>query len=127
MDWVAPTMLTRFLADRDHSLLREAVHDIKRIATRKKKGDNSAQFERKITFSPFGLTQLRRRVFEGEMHGYWCNPLIQVFDPGYRVECEIPVYLLEKVLPEKMLNPQAAAAKSPSKKRKREVEVIVID
>jgi Holliday junction resolvase YEN1 len=145
MDWVVPTMLTRFLAERDSFLPREAVHEIKPIATRKKKGDDSVKFERKITFSPFGLTQLRRHIFEGEMHGYWCNPLTQVFDPEYRVECEIPAYLLEKVLPEQLLNPSAAAAKGPvkrpakdsakapakepSKKRKRdvEVEVIVID
>lgn len=100
MDWVVPTMLTRTLADIADYHPNEDDLEIRLTPTRKKTGYNTIQQERKITFSPFALTKLRRSIFEGEMYGYWryqpkkSNEPTPLFEPDYRVECEIPAYLL---------------------------------
>jgi Holliday junction resolvase YEN1 len=119
MDWVSPTMLVRFLADRDPSLPKEVVHGIVVVRTPKAKAQTDViKLERKITFSPFGLTQLVRPVFEGVMHGYWRRTGEKLFDPNYRVECEIPEYLLRKVLPLEVLDPPVATKGRPSKRKR---------
>ncbi|KAF1914389.1 PIN domain-like protein [Ampelomyces quisqualis] len=125
MDWVVPTLLTRTLADMDDYTSHELVHQIQLVQTRKKQGDNSMPLERKITFSPFSLTKLRQLVFEGLMPGYWCNkpkksnePKKPLFEPNYRVECEIPTYLLRKVVPPEILDLAPTVAKGESRKRK---------
>lgn len=79
-------------------------------------------FERKIKFSPFGVTSLRREDFEGERYGYWTGKTVP-FDLTFRVEkCEMPNYLLQKVLPADVLDPPPREPKSRSAKRKPRVE-----
>lgn len=72
-------------------------------------------FERKIKFSPFALTSLRRSMFVNERRPYW--PM-EKFDPDYMVECEIPEYLLRKVLPPESFDSAAMSkADGPMPKR----------
>ncbi|KAH7083689.1 PIN domain-like protein [Paraphoma chrysanthemicola] len=85
------------ITERNSSLPREA----KNIA-----GDaNQHVFERKLRFSPFGVSSLRRSDFKGERLGYWDGNLTKPFDPEHRVECEIPNYWLSKLLPKDVLEP----------------------
>ncbi|KAH7086336.1 PIN domain-like protein [Paraphoma chrysanthemicola] len=100
MEWVAPTLLTQALANEESPLSAETIHSIQLTNKKTRITDgNSAQLEQKISFSPFGLTMLRKHVFEGPMSGYWTNPSTRLFDIELKVECYIPVYLLAKVLP----------------------------
>jgi Holliday junction resolvase YEN1 len=107
LNWVGPVLLTRKFLNRNPSLPRELVHDIKFTKQRVKKTDGllpSRVFERKLTFSPFGVTNLRREDFEGERLGYWNGDRTTLFDPEYRVECEAPTYWLQQVLPADILD-----------------------
>jgi Holliday junction resolvase YEN1 len=126
MNWVGPVLLTRWLAARDPSLPKELVHDIKLAKRRAKKTDDqlpTRPLERKLTFSPFDLTALKRADFEGERLGYWNGDREDLFDPAHRVEWEMPNYWLDKILPVDVLDPPATAPKpKATPKRKRQAD-----
>jgi Holliday junction resolvase YEN1 len=73
MNWVAPVLLTKYLVARDRSLPPQDDHGIK--LTRRVKNKDERPLERKLTFSPFGLTSLQKKDFEGERAGYCMSPL----------------------------------------------------
>jgi Holliday junction resolvase YEN1 len=126
MNWVGPVLLTRSLSSRADSLPREVVHRIKLVKDKTKIADNvlpSRVFERKLSFSPFGVTSLRKENFEGDRIGYWNGDMKVLYDPEYRVDkCELPNYWLEKVPPPDVLDPPPAAPKPKPTKRKQQVE-----
>jgi Holliday junction resolvase YEN1 len=114
MNWVGPALLIRKLMARDLSRPKEVVHDIKLTKRRVKKTDDQPpirSLERKLTFSPFGVTDLQREDFEGDQLGQWNGDKEVLFDPAHRVECEIPTYWLEKILPADVLDPPPPAPK----------------
>ncbi|KAH6875952.1 hypothetical protein BKA58DRAFT_132119 [Alternaria rosae] len=114
MNWVGPVLLTRSLTARDPSLPPELLHSIRFTKQKAKKADNELTmrtFERKLTFSPFGVTTLGRADFEGERLGCWNGDKETLFDPEHRVECEYPEYWLRKVLPPDALEPVPAPPK----------------
>ncbi|KAG9191058.1 holliday junction resolvase YEN1 [Alternaria panax] len=118
MNWVGPVLLTRCLTTRDSSLPLEIVHHIKLTKQRAKQTDNEPPmrtFERKLTFSPFGVTSLGRADFEGDRLGHWNGDKETMFDPNHRVECEFPEYWLRKVLPPDILDPPPPAPKRTPK------------
>ncbi|KAH7384236.1 hypothetical protein DE146DRAFT_769964 [Phaeosphaeria sp. MPI-PUGE-AT-0046c] len=124
MDWVGPILLARALSGRDPTLPREVVHGIVLVKEKAKTDENGVPkrvFERKIRFSP--VTSLKKADFEGERRGYWTGKDADPFDPSYRVErCEMPDYLLQKVLPTEFLNPPPPQPKSKPAKRAAQVE-----
>ncbi|KAJ4362380.1 hypothetical protein N0V83_010473 [Neocucurbitaria cava] len=125
MDWVGPVLLTRHLARRGPVLPREVVHNIKLTKRRAKKTDDQPAtrcLERKLTFSPFGVTSLQRADFEGDRLGYWNGDMTNLFDPGYRVDCEIPEYWLQKTLPLDVLGPPPPEPKRRTQKRKQQTD-----
>ncbi|KAL6151796.1 hypothetical protein ACJBU6_09740 [Exserohilum turcicum] len=122
MNWVGPVLLTRNLIARDSTLPKEVVHGIRLTKQRTKKATDippTRTFERKLTFSPFGVTNLCRDDFEGSELGHWNGDKETLFDEGYRVECEIPEYWLRKVLPVDVLDPPPTTPKSASKRKRR--------
>jgi Holliday junction resolvase YEN1 len=119
MEWVAPTLLTRDLADRNPAILPENIHGIQLVGKQNRKNNRSLeQIEQKITFSPFGLTNLLQPVFEGHMSGYWCGSSTKLFDPEYKVQCNIPTYLLREILPLGLSDRLAPAENARNPKRK---------
>jgi Holliday junction resolvase YEN1 len=63
-DHIGPVLLSRFLAERDRSLSREIVHEIRLVKMKPKKtGDEQEPVipVRKLTFSPTGVTLLKSR------------------------------------------------------------------
>ena len=123
MNWVGPVLLLRFLTQRDSLLPKEVVHEIRLTKQRTSKNDEVMvlrSLERKITFSPFGVTCLRREDFEGgEREGMWDRKRDVPFDPTHRVECDyFPTFWLQRVLPPDVLNPPAPASKQKAAKRK---------
>jgi Holliday junction resolvase YEN1 len=121
MNWIGPILLTRALVSRASSRPREMVHEIRLIKQRSKDtGEQSPTrtLERKITFSPFGVTNLGRDDFEGPRLGRWDGNEEVPFDPDYRVECEMPEYWLRQVLPAEVFDPSFPTPK-PLSKRKR--------
>ncbi|KAI4617579.1 uncharacterized protein J4E87_008215 [Alternaria ethzedia] len=126
MNWVGPVLLTRSLTARDPSLPQELVHGIRLTKQKAKKTDNEVTirtFERKLTFSPFGVTTLSRADFEGERLGCWNGDKQTLFDPEHRVECEYPEYWLRKVLPPDVLEPPPAPPKRTPKRKRPIAEV----
>lgn len=123
---IGPILLARALSGRDPTLPPEVVHGIVLVKEKGKEDENGVQkrtFERKIKFSPFGVTSLRQDDFEGERLGYWTGKAADTFDPTYRVEkCEMPDYLLQKVLPVHILNLPPPEPKAKAAKRKAQVE-----
>jgi Holliday junction resolvase YEN1 len=128
MNWVGPVLLTRALSNRSSTLPREVVHGIKLVNERGKKTDTGLParvFERKLSFSPFGFTTLRKEDFEGERLGYWSGKAEDLFDPDYRVkDRELPIYWLRKVLPPDVLDPPPAEPKRKPVKRKKQDETM---
>jgi Holliday junction resolvase YEN1 len=127
LNWVGPVLLTRSLAYKSSHLPREVVHSI-RFTKQRAKADVSAlsahAFERKISFSPFGITTLRREDFEGMRLGYWNGDRTTLFDPEHRVECELPFYWLQKVIPQHVLEPSPPNSKQRKPTpRKQQVEM----
>jgi Holliday junction resolvase YEN1 len=133
MEWVVPTLLTRFLADRDSLLPKEIVHGIELVSTPTKEvqidgeaQSNIVQRAWKITFSPFGLTRLGRHIFENSNYGYWQTPSkkkkspppVIIFDPDFRVECDIPEYLLRKALPSELFDTPVPTKGRPTKRKR---------
>ncbi|USP82050.1 hypothetical protein yc1106_09324 [Curvularia clavata] len=120
MNWIGPILLTRDLVSRE-SKPKELVHDIRFPKQRSKKTEEQPpvqNLERKLTFSPFGVSCLHRTDFEGEKFGHWNGDDKVLFDPNYRVECEMPEYWLRKTLPDDAFNPSVTTPK-PASKRKR--------
>jgi Holliday junction resolvase YEN1 len=108
MNWVTPVLLTRSLSHRSIFLPKEVVHDIKLPKQRVSKSEEVKllrSLERKITFSPFEVTSLRREDFEGgERQWFWDGKRDVPFDPTHRVECDyFPAFWLQRVLPRKIL------------------------
>lgn len=123
---VAPILLTKFLVAWDSSLPKEQVHQIKLTKKRINKAleqQSAPESLVKLTFSPFSLTKLQRKDFEGERAGYWSGAKDENFDPNHLVKSEIPTYLLERVLPTEVLYPPPAEKKVPAS-RKRQAEDI---
>ncbi|KAF2278258.1 PIN domain-like protein [Westerdykella ornata] len=126
MNKVEPILLTRslVLAAAESSAVQGNPHAIRLVKQRAKKDvTQTPLLERKLTFSPFALTSLRRSDFEGERLGYWDGAKDIPFDPEHRVECEIPYYLLEQGLSADVLNPPTPSPKKTTGKRKRQVDV----
>ncbi|KAI2484028.1 XPG-I multi-domain protein [Pyrenophora tritici-repentis] len=123
MNWVAPVLLMRYLVARDPSQPKEIVHDIRLTKRRVTKDEPTPTriFERKLTFSPFGVSDLSRTDFEDDHLGYWNGDYEVLFDPEYRVECEIPEYWLRKVLPRDVFEPSTPVP-TQAPKRKRQVD-----
>ncbi|KAF2703378.1 hypothetical protein K504DRAFT_507948 [Pleomassaria siparia CBS 279.74] len=130
MNWVGPILLTRYLVSRDNDLPRENAHAIKLTKRRVTKADQVEikPLERKLTFSPFGLTSLTNKDFEGDRMGHWMGAMDQPFEPDHRVEFELPDYLLQKVLPLDILDPPPAERKkAPPRKRKQPADIGDVD
>ncbi|XPS70041.1 hypothetical protein M3J07_002278 [Ascochyta lentis] len=129
MNWVGPVLLTRALSIRSASLPKEVVHDIKLTKQRASKSQDVMllrSWERKITFSPFEVTSLRREDFEGgEREGMWEGKRGVPFDPTHRVECDyFPAFWLQQVLPPEIFDPPPPApSKKPSKRKELHVDV----
>jgi Holliday junction resolvase YEN1 len=120
MNWVGLVLLTRYMSRRSPALPRELLHGIRLTERRINKTDNAnpaQKLERKLKFSPFGLTSLQRKDFEGERQGYWDGDSKTHFDPNHRVTFEIPKYWLRKVLPPEILDPPP-----PEPKKRRPLE-----
>lgn len=127
MNWVGPVLLMQSLLRRNISQTKEVVHDIKLTKQHVSKSEEVTAlrlWERKITFSPFGVTSLRKEDFEGgEREGMWEGKRDMPFDSTYRVECDyLPVYWLQRVLPPDIFNPPPHAPKQKGSKRKAQSE-----
>jgi Holliday junction resolvase YEN1 len=117
-NWVGPVLLMRDLVNRSASLPKEKVHQIELTKQRANKAEGERIFERQLTFSPFSVTVLSRKDFEGDRLGYWDGNMEVLFNPEHRVKCEIPEYWLRKVLPSDVLDPPPPAPKrTPKRKR----------
>ncbi|KAF3042994.1 hypothetical protein E8E12_009886 [Didymella heteroderae] len=128
MNWVGPVLLTRALLLRDTSQPKEVVHGIsftKQRASKSQEVMAVRSLERKIKFSPFGVTALRREDLEGgEREGMWVGKRDVPFDPEYCVECDyFPDFVLRRVIPEDVFNPPPTAPKHKTPKRKERSEV----
>jgi Holliday junction resolvase YEN1 len=113
VDWIGPTMLTQYLVACGPSPPAVTPHGIRLVRTQGGNGQtNTELLERKIKFSPFALTTLRTAIFKYRPVEY--RPA-KKFDLDYLVECEIPTYLLRKVL--LLESAVASKAKRPTAKR----------
>lgn len=124
MNWIGPVLLTKSLVSRDVTLPKEHVHQIKIAKQRAKKDSTQPVLPpllMSLAFSPFALTTLTQNHFEGERAGYWTSKAQDPFEPDYNVKADIPVYLLERVLPPNVLDP-SSVPKSTPRKRKRQAE-----
>ncbi|KAH4296824.1 hypothetical protein HBI81_100960 [Parastagonospora nodorum] len=119
MEWVVPTMLTRDLADRDPTLAQDHVHGVELLRSRPAKNQDitARQLETKITFSPMGLTKLLRPMPGGTVYKFLMVAEDNLYQSTHRVECEIPTYILRKVLPPALFAPPISANKSRTPKR----------
>jgi len=123
MNWVGPVLLTKCLSKGGSSVTPKVVSSIRMVKQKAGRTDGGPVFKRKLSFSPFDVTTLRREDFEGDRLGYWNGDKTTLFDPEHRVEnCEMPNYWLQKALPPDVLDPPSAAPKSRSKKRKQQTE-----
>ncbi|KAF2796029.1 PIN domain-like protein, partial [Melanomma pulvis-pyrius CBS 109.77] len=120
MKWVAPILLTRALVAKHSSGRRENAHAIAFIKRRAKKSDEpeSNPLEWRLTFSPFGVMRLTEKDFADVHMIYGTKIADQLFDPEHRVECEMPKYWLQKVLPLEILSPPTPEPTKASRKRK---------
>jgi Holliday junction resolvase YEN1 len=120
-DHIGPVLLSRYLSERNESLPRELVHEIRLTNTHAPKTEAEEELvalEKKLTFSPIGVTILKtREEFE---RGYSTRPwkTDTSFNASQRVTCEIPTFLLRKVLPLDELERLSAANKKQPPKRK---------
>lgn len=123
MNWVGPVLLTKFLVARDATLPQEHVHQIKVTKQRAKDSTQpiSPPLLKSLAFSPFALTTLVRTEFEGDRAGYWTGKMEDSFEPDHVVKADIPMYLLQKVLPPSILDPPVVPKNTP-RKRKRQTE-----
>jgi Holliday junction resolvase YEN1 len=55
-------------------------------------GPPARLFKHKLTFSPFDITSLKQKDFNGDRAGYWNGDVMTPFDPDHRVEWEMPDY-----------------------------------
>ncbi|KAF2126472.1 hypothetical protein P153DRAFT_369184 [Dothidotthia symphoricarpi CBS 119687] len=113
MNWIVPILLTRHLSKRDTSLPREVLASIEVNTPEKQRIER--EFERKVSFSPFGVTSLQREYFESR-RGSWDGKRYGVrFDPNHEVVCEfMPEYWLQKGLPLEIFDPpRTPKRKSP--------------
>jgi len=112
-------MLTRDLADRDPSLAQHHVHGIELLKTKlaKNQDTTAGKLETKVRFSPMGLTKLLRPLPGGTDWKFLMVAEDNMYESTHRVECEIPTYLLRKVLPSQMFALPVSAAKSRKPKR----------
>jgi Holliday junction resolvase YEN1 len=125
MNWVGPGLLTQYLSTRDPNLPRELVPKIELTKRRIKKTDGEPPvrlFERKLSFSPFDVTSLESKDFEGEQVGYWDGRGPEPFNHEHLVICEMPEYWLQKVLPRDVLDPPPAQPKQRAGKRKQQAD-----
>jgi Holliday junction resolvase YEN1 len=126
MNWVGPVLLTRLMSSGISVLPPELVSSIKFVKQKVEQTEEGLPvrvLERKLGFSPFGVTSFRKEDFEGERLGYWNGDRNIMFDPNYRVEkVEMPNYWLQKTLPQDVLEPPAAAPKGRTAKRKQDAE-----
>lgn len=126
MDWVAPTLLIQYLSkhltEANLPLPRGNVHNIKLVGKRRAVAGSGAI--QKIKFSPFGLTSIRAREFF-RVHGTRPGTFQRVdgapLDPNLEVECEVPAYLLERVLPPEVMG--ATSNKTRKQQQKRHCQV----
>lgn len=115
LQWVGPVLLTRSLLLNHNSSPKESVHDIKLTKQHESKSQDvtvSNTFERKIKFSPFGLTVLQRDDFEGgDREGMWEGKVGAPFDLNYRVPCDyFPTFVLRQALSADALGPSKQKA-----------------
>jgi Holliday junction resolvase YEN1 len=125
MNWIGRVLLTKWLVSRGPSALPDNPHDIKLKRRLKKDEDSptSGTVLRKLTFSPFRLSTLKRSDLEGgARQGYWGGKLDVPFDPDHRVDCEVPEYILRMALTSDMLDPPTPVPKRGPQKRKQQAE-----
>ncbi|KAJ4372666.1 hypothetical protein N0V86_008029 [Didymella sp. IMI 355093] len=134
MNWVGPVLLSRSLLLNGSSQpeTTDVVHNIKLTKQRASTSEEVMTlrcFERKITFSPFGLTTLRRDDLEGGgREGMWDGKVGMPFDPTYRVECDyFPAFVLRQALLADVPDPPPPASKQKASKRKQHPELDTID
>jgi Holliday junction resolvase YEN1 len=125
MTWVVPTMLTSFLVHQDPSLASKNVHQIEllRLTAAKKQAVSTLTLERSLTFSPVRLTELLEPILGGTMWKFNVLGQDDLFETSHRVECDIPTYLLERVLPPDSLSSPEATIKSRFSKRTRDANL----
>jgi Holliday junction resolvase YEN1 len=98
------------------------VHQIKTTKQRVKRDIThpvSPPLLRSISFSPFALTTLTQKDFEGERAGYWTSRAQEPFEAEHVVKAEIPTNLLQKVLPSNVLDPPSVPKSTPRKRKRR--------
>ncbi|KAH4269396.1 hypothetical protein HBI04_058350 [Parastagonospora nodorum] len=119
MEWVVPTLLIRDLADRDPSLAHDHVHGVELLRSRPAKNQDitARQLETKIGFSPMGLTKLLRPIPGGTEWKFLMVAEDNLYQSTHRVECEVPTYLLRKVLPPALFALPISANESRTSKR----------
>lgn len=125
MKWVGPVLLTRYLVAKSQCSPKEHVHGIRITKSRAKRDavqPATLPSLTSLTFSPFGLTTLQRKDFEGERSGYWTSSAKDSFEPALSVKTEIPTYLLQRALPPDVLYPPQTQL-GTARKRKRPAEV----
>jgi Holliday junction resolvase YEN1 len=123
---IGPVLLSRFLAERDKTLPRELVHEIKLVPTKPKKTGSEEEpitLERKLTFSPFGVTVLKTRDEWERLYSTRPEKTDTSFNENQRVTCEIPTFLLQDVLPLDVLEPLKNGGKKQASKRKIQVDL----
>ncbi|ORY17070.1 hypothetical protein BCR34DRAFT_583837 [Clohesyomyces aquaticus] len=124
MNWVAPILLVKHFVAQDETSPRRNSHQIKLTKQRTRKGDelDPPSLERKLTFSPFGVSVLGEKDFTGDNEGKWAGVRTEPFDPNYRVESELPIYWLKRALPPDDFDPPPTAPKKTPSKRKQPVD-----
>lgn len=129
MEYVGPTLLTKFLTkflvEQAISSSSENIHAIELVKRRHPKDvgiEHDADNAWTITFSPLRLTILTEEMFYEHPKVFWNtrnkNGEIVMYDPDYRVECDMPEYLLKNVFSSE-LNEKATLAKKVQRKRSR--------
>ena len=132
MNWLASVLLTKAIVAGKLPQDSRNLLQIKVTPTRPRKIDGPPApppLERKITFSAFSVSTFTPDDFQGSVSDfenwkayYWTNPSNQPFDPEYRVECEMPVFLLSKILPIEVLETPPKTTKKIRQKRSRQTE-----
>ncbi|KAI8931964.1 hypothetical protein NX059_010860 [Plenodomus lindquistii] len=119
LNHIGPVLLSQYIVNRPQSVPREAVFGIKLVKTRAKAsaaGQEPSVYERKLTFCPNDLTHVSSRTFDSWIAFKEKNQSAP-FDPNFRVECEIPNFLLQKVLPAEVLDPPSKEKKALKKRK----------
>ncbi len=114
MDWIGPILLTHVLADTERAIPDEIAQDINLIEYNENQAGETSEI--KISFSPLTVTSTWP-VIE-EVPAKWTGSLKERPNFHYRVENDIPIYLLERIRPLDAFEMQNRAKKAVTNKRK---------